>query len=82
VWNLSEVSASGGCQLPGGSTYNIGKTGVMLFMLSFIKVLLGKDNPRDYRDTVVKRTTVTAIKYISINGRFLLPIIIWPATTY
>jgi hypothetical protein len=23
VWNLSEVSASGGCQLPGGSTYEL-----------------------------------------------------------
>jgi hypothetical protein len=58
------------------------KTGVMLSMLSSIKVLLGKDNPRDYRGAAVKRTSVTAIEYISANSRFLLPMIIWPATTH
>jgi hypothetical protein len=30
----------------------------------------------------VKRTMVTAIECISANGRSLLPIIIWPATTH
>ncbi|PMD65613.1 CENP-B protein [Hyaloscypha bicolor E] len=58
------------------------ETGVMLSMLGSIKVLLDKDDPRDYRGAVVKRTTVTAIKCISGNGRFLSPMIIWPATTH
>jgi hypothetical protein len=58
------------------------KTGVMLYILGFIKVLLSKDNQRDYRSTGVKRTIVTTIECISANGRFLLLIIIWPAITY
>lgn len=40
---------------------------------------VSKDNRRDYRGARVKRTTVTAIKCISANGRSLLPMIIWPA---
>ena len=47
------------------NVYNMDKTGVMLSMLSSIKVLLGKDDPRDYRGAVVKRTSVTAIECIS-----------------
>jgi DDE superfamily endonuclease len=51
-------------------------------MLGSIKVLVGKDDPRDYRGAGVKRTMVTAIECISANGRSLLPMIIWPATTH
>lgn len=47
-----------------------------------IKVLVGKDDTRDYRGARVKRTTVTTIEYISANNRYLNPMIIWPATTY
>jgi hypothetical protein len=54
----------------------------MLCMLGFIKVLISKDNPRDYKGAGVKRTIVTAVECVSINGRSLLPIIIWPATIY
>jgi hypothetical protein len=54
----------------------------MLCILGFIQVLISKNDPRDYKDVGVKRTLVTAIKYISVNGRFLLPIIIWPAIIY
>ena len=41
-----------------------------------------KDDPRDYRGAGVKRTMVTAIECVSANGRSLLPMIIWPATTH
>jgi hypothetical protein len=58
------------------------KTRVMLCMLGSIKVLLSKDDLQDYRGASVKRTMVTAIECISANGRSLLLIIIWPATTY
>jgi hypothetical protein len=58
------------------NVYNIDETGVILSILSSIKVLLGKNNPRDYRGAIVKRITVTAIEYISTNGRSLLPMII------
>ena len=54
----------------------------MLYILSSVKVLAGKDDPRDYRGAGVKRTMVTAIECISANGGSLLPKIIWPATTH
>ena len=64
------------------NVYNIDEIGVILLILSFIKVLLDKDDPRDYRGAVVKRIIVTNIKYISRNNRFLSLIVIWLATTY
>ena len=54
----------------------------MLSMLSSIKVLLSKDNLRNYRGAGVKRTIVTAIECVSANSRPLLPLVIWPALTY
>jgi len=51
-------------------------------MLNSVKVLVSKDDRRDYRGAGVKQTTVTAIKYISANSKSLLPMIIWPATTH
>ena len=64
------------------NVYNMDETGVMLCMLGSIQVLVSKDDPRDYRGAGVKRTMVTAIECISANGRSLLPMIIWPATTH
>lgn len=64
------------------NVYNIDETGVILYILSSIRVLISKDDPRDYRGASVKRTIVTAIEYISSNGRSLLLMIIWLATTY
>ena len=64
------------------NVYNMDETGVMLCMLGSIKVLTRRDDPRDYRSAGVKRTMVTAIECISANGRSLLPMIIWPATTH
>jgi hypothetical protein len=64
------------------NVYNIDETGVMLSMLGSVKVLVGKDDLRDYRGAGVKRTTVTAIECVSADGRCLLPLIIWPASTH
>ena len=47
-----------------------------------VKVLIGKNDKRDYRGARIKRTTVTAIEYISADGKYLKPMIIWPATTH
>lgn len=58
------------------------ETGVMLSKLGSVKVIVGKDDPRDYRGTGVKRTMVTAIECISGDGRSLSPLIIWPASTH
>lgn len=64
------------------NVYNIDETGIMLCMLGFIKVLISKNNPRDYRSARVKRIIMTAIECISADGRSLLLIIIWLAVTY
>jgi hypothetical protein len=64
------------------NVYNMDETGVMLCILNSVKVLVSKDDKRDYRGAGVKRTTVTAIECISGNGRSLRPMIIWPATTH
>jgi hypothetical protein len=42
--------------------YNMDETGIMLSMLGAIKVLVGKDDRRDYRGAGVKRTMVIAIE--------------------
>ncbi len=52
------------------------ETGVMLYMLDSVKVLISKDDPRDYRDAGVKRMIMTVIECINTNGRSLLLIII------
>lgn len=58
------------------------ETGVMLSMLSSVKVLVSKNDLRDYRGAGVKRTMVTAIECVSADGRALLPMIIWPASSH
>ena len=62
--------------------YNIDETGVMLSMLGSVKVLMSKDDLRNYRGVGVKRTIVTAIKCVSGDSRLLLPLVIWPALTH
>jgi hypothetical protein len=64
------------------NAYNIDKTGVILSMLSSVKVLVGKDNIQGHRGASVKRTIVTAIECISADSRLLHPLIIWPASTH
>lgn len=64
------------------NVYNMDETGVMLSMLGSVKVLVGRDDMRKYRGARVKRTTVTAIECISADGRYLNPLIIWPAVTH
>ena len=54
----------------------------MSSMPGSVKVLVGKDDTRDYRGARIKRTMVTAIECISADGRSLTPIIIWPASTH
>ncbi|KAJ8604149.1 hypothetical protein MRB53_041947 [Persea americana] len=51
-------------------------------MLGSVKVLVGKDDSRNYRGAHFKRTTVTAIERINTDGRYLNPMIIWPAATH
>ena len=62
--------------------YNIDETSVMLSMLGSVKVLVGKNDLRDHRGADVQRTMVNAIECVSADGRSLLPLIIWPASTH
>jgi hypothetical protein len=64
------------------NVYNMDETGVMLSKLGSVKVLVGRDNPRDYRSAGEKRTMGTAVECISADGRVLLPLTIWPASTH
>jgi len=65
-----------------GNVYNKDETGVMLPMLGSVKVLVRKDDIRDYRGARVQRTMVTAIECISADGRYLDSLVIWPATAH
>ena len=58
------------------------ETGVMLSMLSSVKVLISKYDKRDYKGARVKRISVTAIECINSNSKYLNPMIIWPASTH
>ena len=69
-------------QIHSENTYNMDETGVLLSVLNSLKVLVGKDELRDYRGVGVKRTLITAIECISADGRYLHPLIIWPAATH
>jgi hypothetical protein len=48
----------------------------MLFILGFIKVLVSKQDIRDYKGARVKRIIITAIECISSNSKYLNLIII------
>jgi hypothetical protein len=63
------------------NVYNTDETEVLLSVLGSLKVLTGSDD-LNYRGVGVKRTLITAIECISVDGRSLHPLIIWPATTY
>jgi len=52
------------------------KIKVILFILDSIKVLIDIYNRQDYKDIKIKRITITIIKYISSNSRYLNSIII------
>lgn len=51
------------------------KTGVLLSILNSLKVLID-NNGLDYKGAGIKRTLITAIEYISVDGRSLYPLII------
>lgn len=64
------------------NVYNMDETGILLSVLGSLKVLVGRDDLRNYRGAGSQRTLITAIECISANGRCLDPLIIWPAATH
>lgn len=63
------------------NVYNMDETGALLSVLSSLKVLVRKQDLTNYRGAGVQRALVTAVEYISADGRFLLPLITWPTST-
>jgi hypothetical protein len=64
------------------NTWNMDETGVLLSILNSLKVLVGRHELKTHRGAGVKRTLITAIECISADGRYLPPLIIWPAATH
>jgi hypothetical protein len=61
--------------------YNMNETGILLSVLTSRKVLLCRNDLRRSRGAGSKRTLVTAMEYISADGRCLNALIIWPTST-
>jgi hypothetical protein len=64
------------------NVYNMDETGTMLCRLNTTKVVVGKDDMRDYRGAELNRESVSAIECISGDGKLLNPMIIWPASSH
>src|SRR5437016_3230838 len=64
------------------NVYNIDETGVLLNVLSSLKVLVSKQDLRNCKGAGIRRTLVTAIECISADRRSLAPLIVWPASTH
>ena len=58
------------------------ETGITLSAHGSAKVLVGRDDLRDYRGAAVRRTMITAIEWISADGSSLPPLIVWLAATH
>ena len=62
--------------------YNMDETGVLLSVLTELKVLVHSAEMQKFRGVGTKHTLVTAIEYFSIDGRVLNSLVIWPAETH
>ena len=64
------------------NVWNYDETGTLLSMPKSVKVVVGKNNRRGQRGARIKRTNITAIECTNADGRYLNPMIIWPASTH
>jgi hypothetical protein len=64
------------------NVYNMDETGNLLNSPASRKYVIHKDDWKRYRGAAVKRTLVTSVECISMSGRCLWPLIIWPASTH
>jgi len=58
------------------------ETGILLSVLNSLKILVGRHKLKIYRGVDVKRTLITVIEYVSADGQYLNPLIVWPTTTH
>jgi hypothetical protein len=63
------------------NVYNMDETGVLLSDLNTVKVIVSSSDARRNRGVGLRRTMITAVEYISADGRCLPPLIIWPGKT-
>lgn len=61
--------------------YNVDEMGILLNDPRPVKVIVNKQDRRNYKPARVQRTLVTAIECVAGDGRSLPPLIIWPAAT-
>jgi hypothetical protein len=62
--------------------YNMDEMGVLLSILSSLKVLVSKQDLKNCRGAGVQCTLITVIECISTDGRLLPLLIIWPTSTH
>ena len=58
------------------------ETGNLLSSSASRKYVIHNDDGRKYRGAATKRTLVTSVECISMKGRYLSPMIIWPGSTH
>jgi hypothetical protein len=68
--------------IPPCNVWNYDETGTLLSMPKAVKVVVSKNNKGGRRGARIKRTNITAIECVSADGRYLNPMIIWPASTH
>ena len=68
--------------IPLYNVWNYDETGTLLSIPKAVKVVVSKNNKGGRRGARIKRTNITAIECISADGRYLNPMIIWPASIY
>jgi hypothetical protein len=61
---------------------SIPRFGVLLGKLGSLRILVGKNELRNYRGASSKRTLITAVECISATGNCLHPLVIWPSATH
>lgn len=64
------------------NVYNMNEIEIMLSMPGSVKVLIDKNDRRDYRNARIKRTTMIAIECINADDRYLKSMIIWSIIIY
>jgi hypothetical protein len=64
------------------NTYNINEIRVLLSVFNSLKVFINRHELKTYKGAGIKRILITAIECIFIDGRYLHPLIIWPAVIH
>ena len=54
----------------------------LVSILGAVRSLVGRDDLRGYRSSIVKRTPVIAIECVGVDGRVFSSLKVWPAATY